>query len=134
VSEKKVPFVQWFSICTSLRNSKFQWFFVAIMNILVTSHQYLATAKVHASRAQNILLSTQITNSKYSYQSSKNTVAYSLKARTVESQQLAVTMQWPVNNNRGMVFSAQSMLMAVHITMEYIMPSLSNNCTAIEER
>jgi hypothetical protein len=35
-------------------------------------------------------------------------VAYSLKARTVESQQLAVTRQRPINNNRGMAFSAQS--------------------------
>jgi hypothetical protein len=34
-------------------------------------------------------------------------VAYSLKARIVESQRPAVTRQRPVNNNRGMVFSAQ---------------------------
>jgi hypothetical protein len=35
-------------------------------------------------------------------------VAYSLKARNVESQQSAVTRQWPINNNRGMVFSTWS--------------------------
>jgi hypothetical protein len=29
-----------------------------------------------------------------------------------------------------MVFSAQSMLMAAHATMEYVMASLSNNITA----
>jgi hypothetical protein len=61
-------------------------------------------------------------------------VAYSLKARIVESQQLAVTWQQPVNNNRGMVFSMQSMPMAAHATMKYVMPSLSNNCTATEEQ
>jgi hypothetical protein len=49
----------------------------------------------------------------------KKKVAYSLRARIVESQQSAVTWQWPINNNRGM--------MAVHATIEYIMPSLSNN-------
>jgi hypothetical protein len=60
-------------------------------------------------------------------------VAYYLKARIVESQQPAVTRQRPVNN-RGMVFSAQSVPMAAHATMEYVMHSLSNNCTATEER
>jgi hypothetical protein len=60
-------------------------------------------------------------------------VAYSLKARTVKSQQLAGTRQQPINNNRGMVFSAQSVLMAGHAVMEYIMPSPSSNCTATEE-
>jgi hypothetical protein len=62
-----------------------------------------------------------------------NIVAYSPKARTVESQQPAVTRQWPINNNRGL-FSAQSVLMAAHATMEYTMLSLSNSCTATEER
>jgi hypothetical protein len=60
-------------------------------------------------------------------------VARSLKARIMESQQLAVTRQWPINNSRGMMFFAQSVLMAGHTTVEYIMPSLSNNCTATEE-
>jgi hypothetical protein len=40
----------------------------------------------------------------------KYIVAYSLKARVVESQQLAITKQRPVSNNRGMVFSTQSVL------------------------
>jgi hypothetical protein len=61
----------------------------------------------------------------------KYIVPYSLKARTVESQQLAISRQRPINI-RGMVFSAQSMLMAAHATMEYVMPSLSNNCTMTE--
>jgi hypothetical protein len=61
-----------------------------------------------------------------------NTVFYSLKARIVESQQPAITRRRPVNN-RVMVFSAQSMPMAAHATMVYVMPSLSNNCTATEE-
>jgi hypothetical protein len=60
-------------------------------------------------------------------------VAYLLKARIMESQQQAVTMQWPVNNKREMVFSAQSMPMALHATGDYVMPSLSNNYTATEE-
>jgi hypothetical protein len=53
-------------------------------------------------------------------------VAYSLKARIVETQQPAVTRQRPVNDNRGMVFSAQSMHKAVDATMEYVIPSQSN--------
>jgi hypothetical protein len=61
-------------------------------------------------------------------------VAYSLKARTVHSQQPAVTTQRPVNNNRRIVFYAQSVPMAAHATVEYVMPSLSNNYTATEER
>jgi hypothetical protein len=60
-------------------------------------------------------------------------VEYALKAKIVESEQPAVTRQQPVNN-RGMVFSSQSVAMAAHATMEYVMPSLSNNCTATEER
>jgi hypothetical protein len=60
-------------------------------------------------------------------------VAYSLKSRTVELQQPAVTRQVPVNK-RGMVFSARSVLMAAHATMEYIIPPISNNCTAKEEQ
>jgi hypothetical protein len=46
---------------------------------------------------------------------------------------MAVTRQQPVNN-RGMVFSVQSMPMVVHASMEYVMPSLTNNCTAAEEQ
>jgi hypothetical protein len=62
----------------------------------------------------------------------QHTVAYSLKARIVESQQPIVTRKQSVNNNRGMVFSVQSVPMAEH-TIEYVMPSVSNNCTATEE-
>jgi hypothetical protein len=58
--------------------------------------------------------------------------AYSLKARIVESQQLAVTRQQPLNNNRGMVLSAQFVPMDSHTTVEYIIPILSNGCTATE--
>jgi hypothetical protein len=61
-------------------------------------------------------------------------VAYSLKAKTVESQQPTVTKQRPVNNNKWMVFSAQFVLMDVHSIIEYVMPSLSNNFTVTEER
>jgi hypothetical protein len=60
-------------------------------------------------------------------------VAYLLKARIVELKQPAVTSQCPVNNNKGMVFSAQSVPMVAHATMEYVMPSLSNNCIVTEE-
>jgi hypothetical protein len=60
-------------------------------------------------------------------------VAYSLKARTVESQQPAVTRQRPVNK-RGMVFSVQSVQMSAQETVEYIVQSLIDNCTATEER
>jgi hypothetical protein len=60
-------------------------------------------------------------------------VTYSLKTKIVESEQPAVTRQQPVNN-RGMVFSAKSVAMVAHARMEYVMPSLSNNCTATEER
>jgi hypothetical protein len=59
--------------------------------------------------------------------------AYSLKARIVDLQQPAVTKQRPVNKNRDMEFSVQSLPMAVDATMEYVMPLLSNNCTATEE-
>jgi hypothetical protein len=34
----------------------------------------------------------------------RDTVAYLLNARIVESQWLAFTGYWPINNNRGMVF------------------------------
>jgi hypothetical protein len=63
-----------------------------------------------------------------------NIVAYLLKTRAVESQQPAITRQRCVNNNRGMAFSAQSVPMTAHAKMGYVMPSLSNNCTATEER
>jgi hypothetical protein len=49
------------------------------------------------------------------------------------SQQPAVTRQRTVNN-RGMVFCARSVLMAVHATIEYVIPPLSNNCTAADKR
>jgi hypothetical protein len=61
-------------------------------------------------------------------------VIYSLKARVVESQQLAITRHWTINNNRGMVFSALSVIMAAHTIMEYVMPSLNNKCTVTEEQ
>jgi hypothetical protein len=32
------------------------------------------------------------------------------------------------------VLSARSLAMSAHATMEYVMPPLSNNCTATEER
>jgi hypothetical protein len=60
-------------------------------------------------------------------------VAYSLKARFVEPQQPAVTRQRPVNK-KEMIFSAQSVPMAAHATIEYVMASLSSNSTATEER
>jgi hypothetical protein len=63
-----------------------------------------------------------------------NIVAYSLKARTVETQQPAVTKHGSVNNNRGMMFPGRSVPMATHATMEYVMPLLSSNRTATEER
>jgi hypothetical protein len=40
----------------------------------------------------------------------------------------------PLLGNGGMVFSAQSVPMAAHATVEYVMPSLSNSCCATEER
>jgi hypothetical protein len=52
-------------------------------------------------------------------------------------------MQWPVNikkknnsnnNNRGILFFAQTMLMAVHAMVEYVMPLLNDSCTAAEEQ
>jgi hypothetical protein len=61
-------------------------------------------------------------------------VACSLKARIVESQQPTVTRPRFVNKNRGMVFSAQSVPMAAHTIVEYVIQSLSNNCTATEEQ
>jgi hypothetical protein len=60
-------------------------------------------------------------------------VAYSLKAKTVQSQQSAVSRQRPVNSNKEMVISARCVSMAAFTTMEY-MPPLSNNRTATEER
>jgi hypothetical protein len=62
------------------------------------------------------------------WEETKNIVAYSLKARIVESQQPAVTRQRPVKNNRRMVFSAHSVPMATRTTTEYVMPTLNNNC------
>jgi hypothetical protein len=61
-------------------------------------------------------------------------VTYSLKARTVDSLQPAVTRQRPGYNNRGMVFSTRSVPMAAYATMEYVMPPLSNDRTATKER
>jgi hypothetical protein len=61
-------------------------------------------------------------------------VAYSLKARFMESQKPAATRQRSVKNNRGMMFSVQSLPMAANATMEYVMPSLSNSRTLTEER
>jgi hypothetical protein len=62
------------------------------------------------------------------------TGTYSLKARIVESQLPAVTRQRPVNNNREMVFSARHLPMATHAKIWHIVPPLSNNCPATEER
>jgi hypothetical protein len=58
-------------------------------------------------------------------------VACTLKARIMKPQQPAVTTQQPVNNSE-IAISEQSVPMTVHATMEYAMPSLSNNCTATE--
>jgi hypothetical protein len=60
-------------------------------------------------------------------------MAYSLTIRTVRTQQPTITRQRPVHNRR-IVFSEQSMPMAGHAIMEYVMPSLSNNQTETEER
>jgi hypothetical protein len=57
---------------------------------------------------------------------------YLLKARIVETQQPAATRKCPVNN-RGTVFSAQTVPMAAHATMKCVMPPLNNNCTLTEE-
>jgi hypothetical protein len=43
-------------------------------------------------------------------------------------------MQRLVNNNRGIVFSALPVPMAANATMEYLMPTLINNCNVTEER
>jgi hypothetical protein len=51
----------------------------------------------------------------------------------VESQQLAVAMQWPINNNREMVFSSQPVPMAVNATVDVIL-LLSNNYTTTERQ
>jgi hypothetical protein len=61
-------------------------------------------------------------------------VAYSLKARIVETKQPAVTRQRPVNKNRRMVFPVQPVPTAADATMEYVMPSLSNRGTVISMR
>jgi hypothetical protein len=51
-------------------------------------------------------------------------VAYLLKARIVESQQPIFARELPLNN-RVIVFSAQSVPMAVYATVECVMPSKS---------
>jgi hypothetical protein len=61
-------------------------------------------------------------------------MAYSLKATIMELQQPAFTMQQPVKKSIGMVFSEQSVPIAAHATVEYVMASLSNSCIATEER
>jgi hypothetical protein len=71
----------------------------------------------------------QFGRSRYKWEG--NIVVYSLKARIVESEQPAVTMQRPVNNKR-MMFSAQSVPMAAYATMKYVTSSLSNNYTVRE--
>jgi hypothetical protein len=53
-------------------------------------------------------------------------------------QELWSDNSWPllsshVNNRRGMVFSAQSILMVAYATIEYIMPSISNDSSARED-
>jgi hypothetical protein len=45
-----------------------------------------------------------------------------------------LTRQRHINNNRGMVFSVRSVPMAGHAVVDYVMPSLSNSCTATEEQ
>jgi hypothetical protein len=48
----------------------------------------------------------------------------------ISNYKTGVANYWPVNSNRVMVLSVQSVLMAAHVKMEYVMPPLSNNCTA----
>jgi hypothetical protein len=63
-----------------------------------------------------------------------NIVAYSLKAIIMVSQQPVVTRQRRVNN-REIVFSAQSVPMAAHVTMEYVTHELRcNKGTAFSTR
>jgi hypothetical protein len=52
-------------------------------------------------------------------------------SKIVRPQQPAITRQQLVNN-RGMVFFAWAMPMAVHTTVKYVMPLLSDNRTATE--
>jgi hypothetical protein len=54
-------------------------------------------------------------------------VACLLIARILEMQQPVFIRQWLVNNGRRGVFSEQSVLMALHVTVEYVIPLLSNN-------
>jgi hypothetical protein len=46
----------------------------------------------------------------------------------------AVAKLLPVNSNRGKVFSVRSLPMAAQATMQYVVPPLSNNCTATDKR
>jgi hypothetical protein len=62
----------------------------------------------------------------------KNIVASRPAARQTSNYTTAIAKQWPINSNRGMAFSAQSVLMAAHTAVEYIKPLLSNNCTATD--
>jgi hypothetical protein len=52
--------------------------------------------------------------------------------REIRNYTTAVTRQQRVKNKREMVFSAQSVPMAGHATVEYVMTSLSNYCIATE--
>jgi hypothetical protein len=97
-------------------------------------HYYLT----HSNQIPKTLQSSPFNSSKrsgyYTYHLLWHTVAYSLKARIVESQQPAVTRQRPINNNRRMIFSGQSVPMAGHETVECVIPSLGNNSTATVEQ
>jgi hypothetical protein len=52
-----------------------------------------------------------------SHNQALNIEAHLLKARIVESQQPAVTRQRPIKSNKGIVFSAETVLMAAQATM-----------------
>jgi hypothetical protein len=80
----------------------------------------------------SLILENWLANT-FNFFSVKYIDAYSLKARIVESQRPAIARQPLVNNNRG-VFSALSLPMVAHATMEYSMPLLSNICTTTGER
>lgn len=48
--------------------------------------------------------------------------------------ELAGTRLRPMGNSKGIVLSAEFVSMTVHTTIEYVMPSLSTDLTATEER
>jgi hypothetical protein len=49
--------------------------------------------------------------------------------REISKDTTVVSKLWLLIRNRGIAFSAWSVPMAVHATLEYVNPPLSNNCT-----